>query len=650
VSKHRKKKTKPEKLTADEPPHQLQGLSRWAFVPVAVGCVLLVFVLRWASLIEVAGSASTLPFKAMMFGFFGCLCINLTCTVAHIYCVLRLKTAPQYMAAIWGGWALVCIKAILEWPLAVFPIISPLHTWYGFLAVFGLPVIFCSTKRKSWPKGQDYCGLFIKILLPIGIGATLAYLKQVIPEVEGNDFWYYLCNSRDIVLSDIEAPMARYAYFPGVYTFWMIVLRVFGGTLFSAQAAYVFLQLLNIVAVGLLTGLVTRQGWLAIWSSLAFAVICCRYEGFEGQTEPLATLPILIGLIIWRGRPLRLPVSYISLGIAFALMVYCRQQGALLAMAYVSIVFSEWLRGHRETRDWVAMLGIPVISGCSFLLLVLLEGEGLQPIALGLGLANQYAQESSWWENTIYFRDRNWPISIGILCLIAGYLAIISRQVTRQWLKEPAGCLFGYAMGAVLLSLLQYFWRPYQHYFLLGAPFLALGLALLGHYIWTNLPREAAGFPVTRLLAITLAGAVILVPRPFPGDLHLWSLRKYSGPCHSCLHRNLQSAKALAPHVQQGDVAVLLPLGSNEVHFILGTHSELKVGYRWPAHGLDDANWDETDVVVVFKRGHCVDQKWKEMDCDTAFNAILAAGFEPEEETEVMTLYRRPGKWNGVMK
>lgn len=646
MSKHRKKKTKSghETLTADEPPHQLQGLNRRGFVPLAVGCVSLAFVLRWAPLIEVAQSVSTLSVKAMMFGFFWCLCVNLSCTVAHIYCVLRLKTAPQYMAAIWGCWGLVCVKAILEWPLAVFPIISPLHTWYGFLAVFGLPVIFWSTKRKSWPKGQDYCGLFIKLLLPIGIAATLIYLKQVIPEVEGADFWHYLCNSRDIVLSDIEAPLARYAYFPGVYTFWTIVLRVFGGTLFSVQVAYVFLQFLNIVAVGLLAGLVTRQGWLAIWSSLAFAVICCRYEGFEGQTEPLATLPILIGLIIWRGRPLRLPVSYISLGLAFALAVYCRQQGALLAMAYVSVVFSEWLRGHRETRDRVAMLGIPVISGCSFLLLVLLEGEGLQPITLGLELANQYARESSWWENMIYFRDRNWPIGVGILCLIAGYLAIISRQSTRQWLKEPAGCLFGYTLGAVLLSLLQYCWRPYQHYFLIGAPFLVLGLALLGHYIWTNLPREAADFPITRLLFITLAGAIALVPGPLPGDLHLWSLKKYPGPPHDNLYRDLQSVKALAPHVRQGDVAVLLPLGQNEVHFMLGTRSKLKAGYRWPHDSLDDVNWNETDVVVVFKRSVYVDQKWKEMDCETAFNAMLAAGFEPKVETEMMTLYRKPSK------
>jgi hypothetical protein len=394
------------------------------------------------------------------------------------------------------------------------------------------------------------------------------------------------------------------------------------------------------VAVGLLTGLVTRKGWLAIWSSLAFAVICTRYEGFEGQTEPLATLPILIGLIVWRGRPLRMPVSYISLGIAFALTVYFRQQGALLAMAYASIVFSEWLRGHRETRDWIAALGIPVISGVCFLLLVLLEGEGLRPITYGLWQANQYARESSWWENTIYFRDRNWPVGVSILCLIAGYLAILSTKETRQWLKEPAGCLFGYALWAVLLSLLQFSWRPYQHYFLLGAPFLALGLALLGHYIWTNLPKDAADFPITRLLAITLAGAVVLVPGHLPGDLHLWSFRKYPGPPPwLSFPKNLQSVHTLAQHVQRGEVAVLLPLGQNEVHFMLGTRSKLKVGYGWP-HDLDKADWDETDVVVVFKR-HYVEQRWEEMDCDAAFNAMLSAGFEPKVETEVMTLYRK---------
>ncbi|MDP6353469.1 MAG: hypothetical protein QF473_00095 [Planctomycetota bacterium] len=651
MSKHRKKKTIPRhqkpgsrhEPAAIGPADQLQGLSGKGFTYLSAGCFLLALGLRWLPVTEVALSSDVLYFKAIIFGVFLCLCANLSCTTAHIYCVLRLKTAPRYMAAIWGGWWLVCFKAIIEWPLAVFPIINSLHTWYGFLAVFGLPVIFLATKRGSWPKGQDYCGPFIKILLSVGIVATLSYLKQVYIEVEGIDFWYYLCNSRDIVLSDVEAPIARHIYFPGVYTFWRIILRLFGGTLFSIQVAYVVLQLFNIVAVGLLTGLVTRRVWLAVWSSLAFAVLCSRYEGFEGQTEPLATLPILIGLILWRGRPLRLPVSYISLGFAFGLTVYFRQQGALLAMAYASIVFSEWLRGHREKQDWLAALGIPVISVCCFLLLVLLEGMGLQPITFGIRQANQYARESSWWENISSFREWNWTVGVSILCLIAGYLAILSREKTRQWLKEPAGCLFGYALWAVLLSLLQFSWRHYQHYFLLGAPFLALSLALLGHYVWTNLPPEATSFPVTRLLAITLAGAVTAVPGHLPGSLHLWSFKKYPGhPPWLSFPENLQSLQSLAPHVKRREAAVLLPLGRNEVHFMLGTLSKLKVGYGWP-HELDDADWDETDVVVVFKQGRHLKDRWKEMDCETAFNGMLAAGFEPEVETEVMTLYRKPG-------
>lgn len=77
---------------------------------------------------------------------------------------------------------------------------------------------------------------------------------------------------------------------------------------------------------------------------------------------------------------------------------------------------------------------------------------------------------------------------------------------------------------------------------------------------------------------------------------------------------------------------------------MLGTRSKLKAGYRWPHDGLDDVNWNETDVVVVFKRSVYVDQKWKEMDCETAFSAMLAAGFEPKVETEMMTLYRKPSK------
>src|SRR5207245_1584080 len=104
--------------------------------------------------------------------------------------------------------------------------------------------------------------------------------------VEGVDFYYYVCFARDLASGANDVPVARYMYFPGVYLFWRSVLRVAGESLSALQWAYVSLILANALVVGAVIVRVSRSIPAGVFGAIWYLILCSRFEGFIGTTEP----------------------------------------------------------------------------------------------------------------------------------------------------------------------------------------------------------------------------------------------------------------------------------------------------------------------------------------------------------------------------
>src|SRR5690348_16924905 len=100
-------------------------------------------------------------------------------------------------------------------------------------------------------------------LLFAGLGVLRAcvYLVRVRPAIEGIDFFNYLCVARDMHHGAHDLSDWRYAYFPGVYTFWRIALTIGGETLAGVQSVYTLALLTNALLVAAAVWRVVRS-WL----------------------------------------------------------------------------------------------------------------------------------------------------------------------------------------------------------------------------------------------------------------------------------------------------------------------------------------------------------------------------------------------------
>src|SRR5438093_9667201 len=121
------------------------------------------------------------------------------------------------------------------------------------------------------------------------VALAIRFLNASRPFIGGVDFYYYVLFARDLASGATDVPLARYIYFPGVYSFWKTVFRVSDGSLASLQWAYVGVLLANgILISGILTSL-TRIWQAGVFASALYIFIASRIEGLYGLTEPIAT-------------------------------------------------------------------------------------------------------------------------------------------------------------------------------------------------------------------------------------------------------------------------------------------------------------------------------------------------------------------------
>ena len=281
--------------------------------------------------------------------------------------------------------------------------------------------------------------------LAVAAFATARQLLAARPLVEGIDFYYYLCVARDLA-DGVDTSPTRHFYFPGVYRFWRAVFALFGRSLPALQTAYIALLVANALAVAAVVWRGAGGAAPALLAGLWYLALCASIEGFAGPTEPLATLPVLVGLAAWGGEPLvgrRGLARALALGAGLGLGVYAKQLGGLLAVGAAAMPLMNLAAPPNRRHEWVCLAAIPAAATLVLLIGILAEGEGLTPLRLGLSFASDYAVQGTLRKNLLWIASHAPLLSIASEALVAVFalLALMPRWrplLGERWAAWPA--------------------------------------------------------------------------------------------------------------------------------------------------------------------------------------------------------------------
>lgn len=470
--------------------------------------------------------------------------------------------------------------------------------------------------------------------------AALSSARQLIaarPRVEGIDLYYYLCVARDLA-DGVATSETRHFYFPGVYRFWRAVFALFGRSFPAIQTAYVGLLAANAVAIAAVVWRGAGRAAPALLAGLWYLALCSSLEGFAGATEPLATLPVLVGLAAWGGEPLvgrRGLARALALGAGLGLGVYAKQLGGLLAVGAAAMPLMNLAVPRNRRHEWACLAVIPAAAALVLLIGILAEGEGLAPLGLGLSFASGYQAQGTPREHLRWIASYAPLLTVAAtLLVIAAPLALLPRW--RPLLGERWAALAGFSLLAGLVALVQFSKRHYLHYALLSGPLLIVAVTLVATALVRRLPARAAVWSEATLVVAAVVGLTLAhrgeAPQPAP-----WRAQ-------SDIAADLVALKS---QLQPGEDLLIIPPRRNEIHFHLGTRSQsFAPGYTWgPGRGQLEAavRKPELDAVLVLRRR--LDKtdaaSWRLLECDRAVAALGPAGFRPVAKLRASTLFRR---------
>jgi hypothetical protein len=477
--------------------------------------------------------------------------------------------------------------------------------------------------------------------------ATLTAVRQLLaarPLIEGVDLYYYLCVARDLA-DGVETSAMRHFYFPGVYRFWQAVFAVAGRSLPAIQWAYVALLAANALATAAVVWRGSGRAAPTVLAGVWYLALCPRLEAYAGVTEPLATLPILIGLAAWAGEPLagRWGLARaIGLGVAVGLGVYAKQLGGLLALGALALPLMNLAAPADRRHDWAYLAAVPAIALLVLLVGIAAEGEGLAPLRLGLGALSSYPATGGFQLNLLWMVEHTPLLALLTTATLAIFALLALEARWRPLLGERWAALASFGLLAGLLALTQYMKRGYLHYALLSTPLLIASVMLTASALARRLPERASGWPETALAA-AVAGWLLLFHRPAPVEPSPWRAQPEIAA----------DLEQLRHELSPGEDVLILPPRRNEIHFLLGTRSQsFPLGYSWaPGSGLIEATLREPhlDAVLVIRThlDQSDNEAWRALDANRGMAAMAAAGFGPVLRLRATTLFRRTREASG---
>ena len=444
---------------------------------------------------------------------------------------------------------------------------------------------------------QAYARTFPIAALALLLLTAAGYLLTMREAVGDVDLFYFLCYARDMNAGG-DVPDNVYSYFPGIYTFWRAAILVSGDSLPALQTWHLGAVVLNCLLVSLLLWRLTRSLPAALFAAGWTLLLYSRFQGLEGTSEPLATIPLLAALCYWNGEPLRGREGIfrcLALGIGFGLALYGKQQAGLLSLGAIMLLVESLGHGTARRHDLRILVALPVLALLTLLLGILAEGEGMAPLWKGLSAVSGYGQEGSWLHN-LYAqvrRDETAALAVlftaGTLCWWG--LGKRARTDSERRQLSVAGLL---AMSG-LAALIQFRSRGFHHYMLLAVPSLVVSSTLAWLHLWSRRGEtwRARKIPCLALLLVPLLpflfnsgiGKSFLageLPRPVEGDFR------------PHLHQKLKFREDLEQIRQQlppGASILLVPGRHNSIHFLLKTSSSAPTGYHFQLKEYADGSW-----------------------------------------------------------
>lgn len=301
------------------------------------------------------------------------------------------------------------------------------------------------------------------------------------PFIGGVDFYYYVLTARDLAGGAV-VPDDRYFYFPGVFSFWKVVFEVSDGSLSSLQWTYLAVLFANAFLVGGILTTLTRSWSGGGLAAALYLFVAGRIEGFEGVTEPIATVPFLLGLWLWvlmrgdRGSD----AGLLALAAGFGLALYTKQQGGLLAFGVVGLLPALWAADPSERYRIRHVAVLPIGAVGVFLVAMVLEGGGLTAVQAGLFSVRGYHAQGSWVEHVQRVCELTQPVSNFFLSACVTWAVLTAFRKRLPVLPARALLALGIALFATLGCLIQFTKRGYLHYAMLLLPsaLIAAGLGL----------------------------------------------------------------------------------------------------------------------------------------------------------------------------
>jgi hypothetical protein len=646
-----------------------KGVETGLLALVAVVCLLAILdgVVRWAG-VERRAPWGNVPavIAASLSG------------VAAVF-IYPLPRACVLVSALWGAVAFlldvgkppsrfatngrIALLATLMGVLGLNVAANPSLAWLGIVgALAALPALLAEAAEagsREWDLAERYRRTVVALGLSWAVTAMVLYAIAVRPSIGGVDFFSVVCAARDMVDGASDGPPQRYCYFPGTYTFWRIAMSLGARSLGGLQVAYLGVLAANVGLVGAIVGRMTRRLGLAIFGAAWATVLLSWAEGGEGCTEPIATIPALLGVLAWCGAPLRGRTGFLqalALGGGFGAALVTKQQAGLLSLGAIALL-PQLVAGPVERRHRLGPLAAIVVTAVVvFLIGIKLTGGGLAMIGEGLRTASEYQAQGTLLGNLLFRAQSSSDLALafgltGVVLL--SWIAIMLRSETRHLLSEPPIALASFAACTAGLTLIQLQKRGYAHYLLLAVPFLVIAVSVAACALASRLSEAVRGRPSLRFVPIVLAAALLSDDGRTERSIGFsaWPVRWSSEPVElprwyrrPAIARDLLRLGAL---VRPGEELVLVPPSRNEIHFFLGTRSLVSPhGYGWgqiPGVTLGGiARSGAVDAVVVVTQGEGDwEGLWREFECDKTIAGLEASGFHCAARLETMVLWRR---------
>ena len=550
------------------------------------------------------------------------------------------------------AWLATGIFLLCLWPEALDLRLYPRRSlvFYAGISVFLFSLGDGILRQRKLQRIQKWASvILLTILITIPLALLIRYLLFVRPRMEGPDFYFYVCTARHVASGMTDISMIRYFYFPGVYTFWKMVLAFTDGTLIALQWWYFGVILVNVFLIAAIIQTVTRNLFSAAIGALWYVAFCSKFEGFIGATEPISTIPALLGLLIWRGPPLisnALSMRSLALGIGFGLALYIRQHAGLISIGAVSLLISDFVqdKNRRSSAIW-SFLIVSLTALCTFLIAILLEGHGFEPILIGIRHMREYGSTVNFWNFLWFSANLIKPLALCALVTGLGWVICLLRQ--RHLLQLPLWQVLGFCITAGFFSLIPFFSRPHLHYGLIAAPFLIIASCLFITYLIKLLPSQFFKIPIVRYVLILGIMLPFVQPRPTSPYFFLW-------PPSALVKPPQQRPWRLTPGVSSdfnvlkkyvvGEHIYVLPPRQNEVHFFLGTRHYF---YGWgnKTRLIDVLEKPELQGVIVIKPetlpDYVVATASERHDFDRAHEILDQHKFRPAVTLSTMTLWRK---------